>query len=140
MQSPSEAPHRHIGQELVGFASLILAILQSICAAAVMVSGVRVLFGLSSLISATAAGPAHGFHSNKLRLTFLILAALGAVVSLWTYWNESRLRNDPAAQWRMKPMDKKLRIRRQLQLWLAVITLVLVAAETITHPWFHHEF
>lgn len=140
MHSPSEAPRKHVGQDIVGFTALVLALLQSLCTAAVIISGVRVLFGLSSLISATAAGPAHGFHSNKLRLTFLILAGVGAVMSLWMYWNESRLRNNPASQWRMQPMDRKLRIRRQLQLWLAVATLLLVAVETITHPWFHHEF
>jgi hypothetical protein len=116
-----------------------LALLQSLCSAAVAISGVRVLFGLSSLVSATAAGPAHGFHSNKIRLTFLVLAGVGAVVNLWLYWNESRLRSNPAAQWRITPLDKKARIRRSLQLWLAIVTLVLIAAEQITHPLFHHE-
>jgi hypothetical protein len=139
MDSPTEAPRRHPGRTLIGFTSLLLAILQSICTAAVAISGFRVLFGLGSLISATAAGPAHGFHSNKIRLTFLLLAAAGAAVNLWLYWNESRLRNNPAAQWRISPMDRKMKIRRRLQLWLAVTTLVLVAVELITHPWFHHE-
>jgi hypothetical protein len=139
MHSPSDAQSRHPFRSLISFASFALALVQSLCSAAVAISGVRVLFGLSSLVSATAAGPAHGFHSNKIRLTFLVLAGVGAVVNLWLYWNESRLRSNPAAQWRTTPLNKKARIRRSLQLWLAIVTLVLIAAEQITHPLFHHE-
>ena len=124
----------------MGFTALTLAFLQSLCTAAVAISGVRVLFGLGSLISATAAGPAHGFHSNKIRLAFLMLAGIGSIVNLWLYLNESRMRNNSAAQWRIQPLDKKQRFRRRLQLWLAIITLLLIAVEAITHPWFHHEF
>ena len=139
MHSPAELESRRPFRTLISFGSFTLALLQSLCSAAVAISGVRVLFGLSSLVSATAAGPAHGFHSNKIRLTFLVLAGVGAVVNLWLYWNESRLRSNPAAQWRITPLDRKARIRRSLQLWLAIVTLVLVAAEQITHPLFHHE-
>jgi hypothetical protein len=139
MHSPSGGQSHHPLRSLISFASFALAIVQSLCSAAVAISGVRVLFGLSSLVSATAAGPAHGFHSNKIRLTFLVLAGVGAVVNFWLYWNESRLRSNPAAQWRITPLDKKARIRRSLQLWLAIVTLVLIAAEQITHPLFHHE-
>jgi hypothetical protein len=139
MHSPSDAQSRHPFRSLISFASLAFALVQSLCTAAVTISGIRVLFGLSSLISATAAGPAHGFHSNKIRLAFLVLAGVGSVVNLWLYWNESRLRGNPAAQWRITPLDRKARIRCRLQLWLAIVTLVLIAVEEVTHPWFHHE-
>jgi hypothetical protein len=40
----------------------------------------------------------------------------------------------------MQPLTPKQRRLRWLQLGLAILTLLLVAAELITHPWFHREF
>jgi len=119
--------------------SLALATAESICVAVVGLSGVRVLFGLSSLIAATAGGPAHGFHRNSLRIPFLVVGTVGALISLYLVWNEDRLRKNPAAAWRVKPLTVQQKRRRRLQIALAIFTLVLVATEVITHPWFHHE-
>jgi hypothetical protein len=102
-------------------------------------SGVRVAFGLGSLIAATAGGPARGFHRNGLRIPFLIVGTVGALLSLLLAWNEERLRKNPAAAWRMRPLTQKQRRERWLQLGLAMLTLLLVALELITHPWFHRE-
>ncbi len=124
---------------LLTWGSLALAAAESVCVILVGLSGVRVAFGLSSLIAATAGGPAHGFHRNGLRIPFLVVGTVGALLSLLLLWNEERLRRSPAAAWRMRPLTKKQRKERWLQLGLAVLTLVLVALELITHPWFHHE-
>ncbi len=124
---------------LLTWGSLALAAAESVCVILVGLSGVRVAFGLSSLIAATAGGPAQGFHRNGLRIPFLVVGAVGALLSLLLLWNEERLRRSPAAAWRMRPLTQKQRRERWLQLGLAVLTLALVALEVITHPWFHHE-
>ena len=106
---------------------------------AVGLSGVRVAVGLSSLIAVTADGPAQGFHRNGLRIPFLVVGAVGALLSLLLLWNEDRIRRNPSAAWRMRPLARQQRRTRWLQLGLAILTLVLVVSEVVTHPWFHHE-
>ena len=131
--------HSKYGAVLLAWGSLALAAAESLCVMAVGLSGVRVAFGLGSLLVATAGGPAQGFHRNGLRIPFLIVGAVGALLSLLLLWNEERLRRNPAAAWRVRPLTRQQRRRRWLQLGLAVLTLLLVVLEVITHPWFHHE-
>jgi len=131
--------HSKYGAVLLAWGSLALAAAESLCVMAVGLSGVRVAFGLGSLIAATAGGPAQGFHRNGLRIPFLAVGAVGALLSLLLLWNEERLRRNPAAAWRVRPLTRQQRRRRWLQLGLAVLTLLLVVLEVITHPWFHHE-
>lgn len=116
--------------------SLALAAAESACLAMVGLSGVRVAIGLTSLIA--AAGPAKGFHRDSIRIPLLTIGTIGALLSLLLLWNERRLRSNPSAAWRIQPYTKSQRRQRRLQLWLAVLTLLLVAGEVITHPWFHH--
>jgi hypothetical protein len=125
---------------LLTWGSFALAAAESICVAAVGLSGVRVALGLTSLLAAGAGGPARGLHREAIRIPLLTIGAVGAVVSLLLLWNEERLRRNPAAAWRMRPLTSQQRRRRWLQLGLAILTLLLVAAELISHPWFHHEF
>lgn len=132
-------PRRGAGRLLLTWGSLTLAAIESLCVAAVGLSGVRVALGLTSLLAAGAAGPATGWHREAIRIPLLTLGAVGALLSLLLLWNEEKLRRNPAAAWRILPLTAKQRRRRRLQLILAVLTLALVAAELITHPWFHHE-
>ena len=131
--------HSRNTSTLLAWSSLALAAAESLCVAAVGLSGVRVLLGMSSLIAATAGGPAHGFHRNGLRIPFLVVGTIGALLSLLLLWNEEKIRGNPSAVWRLKPSTAQQRWRRWLQLGLAVSTLLLVAAEVVMHPWFHHE-
>jgi hypothetical protein len=124
---------------LLVWGSLVLAAAESLCVAAVGLSGIRVALGLTSLLAAGAAGPAQGFHRNAIRIPFLAAGAIGACLTLLLLWNEERLRRNPAAAWRIRPLTKSQRRRRWLNLTIAIVTLLLVAAEIITHPWFHHE-
>lgn len=124
---------------LLSWGSLALALAESACVAAVGLSGVRVLLGASSLIAATAGGPAQGFHRSGLRVPFLVAGTVGALLSLLLVWNEERIRRNPSAAWRVQPLTVQQKRRRRLQVVLAVLTLVLVALEVVTHPWFHHE-
>jgi len=134
--NPSSKPTRW----LLAWGSLVLAAAESICVAAVGLSGVRVALGLTSLLAAGASGPAQGLHREAIRIPLLTVGAIGALISLLLLWNEDRLRRNPAAAWRMQPLTPKQRRLRWLQLGLAILTLLLVAAELITHPWFHREF
>jgi len=128
-----------LGLKLLGWGSLALALAESLCVAAVGLSGIRVAIGLSSLISATAAGPARGFHQNLLRIPLLTLGGLGSLVVLLLVWNEGRMRKNPAAAWRIQPLTAKQKRSRRIQVVLAVVSLVVIGLELITHPWFHHE-
>ncbi len=121
------------------FGPLGLAAIQAACAAAVALSGLRTALGFSSLIAATAAGPATGFHASKFRIPMLALAAIGAAVNLLLFWNAERIRNNPSARWRMRPLTRKERLGKWIQLGSSVLTLLLIAAELLTHPLFHHE-
>lgn len=124
---------------VLGWSSLFLAVIESLCAAAVALSGVRVLLGLSSLIAATAAGPAQGFHREALRVPILWASGLIAALNLLLLWNENRIRQNPAAQWRIQPLTPKQRRQRWIQILTSVAALLLILAEVVTHPWFHHE-
>ena len=125
---------------LLSWGALVLAAAESLCVAAVGLSGVRVALGLSSLLAAGASGPAHGFHREAIRVPLLTIGAIGALLSLLLLWNEEKLRRNPSAAWRMKPLTPKQRRVRRFQLIAAIVTLLLVAAEVVTHPWFHKEF
>jgi hypothetical protein len=124
---------------ILGWSALALAAVQSMCVAAVALSGVRVLLGMSSLIAATAAGPAQGFHREALRVPILWASGVIAAVNLLLVWNESRMRQNPAAQWRLQPLTRKQRRQRWIQLATSIGALLLILGEVVTHPLFHHE-
>ena len=125
---------------LLTWGSLVLAAAESLCVAAVGLSGLRVALGLSSLLAAGAGGPARGWHQEWVRIPLLTIGSVGALLTLLLLWNEQKLRRNPSAAWRMRPLTPKQRRVRRFQLRAAILTLLLVAAELITHPWFHHEF
>jgi len=127
-----------INTSFANWSSFVFAILQSACTAVLAVSGLRIAIGLSAL--AAAAGihaPAHGFHQDAIRIPMMVLAFLGAVINLYVIWKVRRLRNKPAAQWRVQPVTKKKLNSERFQVALAVLTLLLLAAEWITHPFIH---
>jgi hypothetical protein len=134
----SRAKARHVNIRFINLSSIIFAILQSACTAVIAISGVRVAIGLSAL--AAAAGihaPAHGFHQNAIRIPMMVLAFLGASVNLYVVWKVRRLRSRPASQWRQQPVAKKKLNSERFQIALSVLTLLLLAAEWITHPMVH---
>jgi hypothetical protein len=123
---------------LLTWGSLALAAAESLCVAAVGLSGMRVALGMTSLLAAGAGGPAHGFHSDTIRIPLLTLGAVGALISLLLLWNEDRLRRNPSAAWRVRLLTTLQRRWRWLQLITAILTLLLVAAELVIHPLLHH--
>jgi hypothetical protein len=126
-------------QRFITVGSLGLAIIQGVCATAVFVSGISTVLGLSTLVAATAAGPATGLHANRFRIPMLALAGLGAVVNLALLWNAERMRRNPAARWRMRPLTRKERWEKRIQFAASILTLLLIAGELLAHPMFHRE-
>jgi len=126
-------------QRVLTVGSFGLAVVQGVCAAAVFVSGISTALGFSTLIAATAAGPATGFHANRFRIPMLALAGVGALVNLFLFWNAERMHSNPSARWRMRPLTRKQRWEKWIQLSTSVLTLLLIAGELLAHPLFHHE-
>jgi ABC-type uncharacterized transport system permease subunit len=126
-------------QRFLSLGPLGLAFIQGACAATVLLSGVRTALGFSSLVAAAAAGPATGFHANSIRIPMLTLAGIGAVVNLFLFWNAERLRRNPSARWRMRPLTRRERLGRRMQIGTSLLTLFLIAAELFAHTLFHHE-
>lgn len=124
--------------KLLGWSGILFAILQSACTAVIAISGVRVAIGLSAV--AAAAGihaPAKGFHQDALRIPMMLFALIGSVLNLFVIWKIRHLRSKPASQWRQKPVTSKKRNSERLQIALSILTLILLAAEWITHPMVH---
>jgi len=125
---------------LVTATSLAFIILQSACTAVIALSGVRVAIGLSALAVATFGvhGPAVGFHRDAIRIPMMIAATLGSLINLYVIWRIRSLRTRPSSQWRTQPPTPKQRRSEFIQIALAIVTLILVAAEWITHTIIHH--
>jgi hypothetical protein len=124
--------------KLLGWSGILFAILQSACTAVIAISGVRVAIGLSAL--AAAAGihaPAKGFHQDAIRIPMMLFALFGSLINLFVIWKIRNLRSKPASQWRQKPVSAKKLTSERLQMALSILTLVLLAAEWITHPMVH---
>jgi hypothetical protein len=123
----------------VNLGGFLFALLQSACTAVLAISGFRVLIGLSALAAAAGVNtPAKGFHQDAIRIPMMLLALLGALANLYSVWRVRSLRARPAAQWRARPVSREKVRSERLQIALAVVTLVLLAAEWITHPMLHH--
>lgn len=118
---------------VLGGASLLMALAQSICAAVLAVSGIRVVIGLAALTASTIWLPVLRFHQTAIRVPMLTLATAGAVVNLAVLLWVWRLRALPSAKWRRRELSAKQKRSERLQFVLAVVTLLLVLLEVWTH-------
>ena len=124
--------------ELVSGASVVMALLQSLCTAVLTINGIRLGIGLAALASGSIAEPVLSFHRDAIRIPMLTLAVVGAVVNLLVLAWIWRLRARPESQWRKREISKKQRRSERLQVALAILTLVLVGLEMWTHPILNH--
>jgi hypothetical protein len=127
------------GMTAVSFTAVIVALLQSLCTAVLTINSVRLTIGLAALAAGSVWEPVRAFHRDSIRIPMLIAAVVGAVVNLLVLAWISHLRERPEAQWRRRVLSKKERWSERLQVALAVVTLVLVGAETWTHAVFHRH-
>jgi cytochrome b561 len=119
--------------------SLVFIVLQSACTAVIALSGVRVAIGLGALAVATFGvhAPSVGFHQDAIRIPMMIAATIGSLINLYVIWRIRSLRARPSSQWRTPPANPSQRRSEFLQIALAVLTLILVATEWITHSMIH---
>jgi hypothetical protein len=135
---PPSLSERIADSRYLGISAFLFAFLQTVCPAVVAISGVRVLIGLGALAVAGTGSVRNAWHADSIRIPMMLVAALGASLNLFILWHVRRLRARPAAQWRVAPLSSsKLRSER-LQIVLAVLTFVCLAAEWITHFILHH--
>jgi hypothetical protein len=122
----------------LNWSGFVIAVLQSACTAVIAISGIRVAIGLTALTAAAGLHtPAHGFHADVIRVPMMAVALIGSVLNLYVIWRVRRLRSRQSAQWRQKPLSSKKKRSEQLQIVLSILTLILLAAEWITHPLIH---
>jgi hypothetical protein len=135
---PDALPDASIRLRGLSGASLVVALLQSICTAVLTVSGIRVAIGLSALAAAGGVyAPARGFHQDAIRIPMLTLAAAGALINLSVLAWIWHLRSRPSAQWRRQELSARQKRSERVQVVLAVATLILVGLEVWTHTIVH---
>jgi hypothetical protein len=123
-------------QSLIAWSSFFFALLQSICGAFVAIDGL----GIGSLaLSSGLAAALDGFHVDWIRIPMMTIALLGSLLNLGILMHVRRLRNRPAAQWRMKPLSLHQRRMERLRIVLSVATLVLLGLEEYLHFAHHHS-
>jgi hypothetical protein len=114
---------------------LFFILLQSACSLVIAVSGIRVLIGLGALAAVTAGAqvPPTGLHSDEIRIPMMILAIGGSLINLYVIWRIRSLRKRQSSQWRQQPISRKRIWGENAQIALAILTLILVAAEFFAH-------
>jgi hypothetical protein len=130
---------RGIRRWAVGITSLFFIVLQSACTLVMALSGLRLAIGLGALaaVAVGARGPATGLHQDAIRIPMMALAVLGACINLYMIWRVRSLRKRASSQWRRQPVSPLRLWGERVQLTLAVVTLVLVLAEFLSH---HYVF
>jgi hypothetical protein len=123
----------------VAVTSFLFILLQSACTFVMAVSGVRVIIGLSALAAAAGLNrPASGFHADAIRIPMMVIATGGSLINLYVIWRIRSLRARPSSQWRTQPAPAGKRRAENIQIAMAVLTLLLVAAEYATHLIVHN--
>jgi len=119
---------------VIAFSALVFSVLQSMCTVAVALHGVQLALGVSSLLSAGAAGAMERFHGiSWLRITLMVGAVLGSLLTLGITLKARSLRNRPASQWRRQPITAARLRMENIQIAISVLTLVLVVLEEYFH-------
>ena len=119
---------------VLSFTSFLFILLQSACTAFMAISGLRLLIGIGSLAAASSGLKfLDAIHGDAVRIPMMILAVGGSVVNLYAIWRIRSLRMRPSSQWRIAPVTRAKKRAEFIQLSLAILTLLLVAAEWAAH-------
>ncbi len=123
---------------VIGLASLGFILLQSACTAFMAFSGLRLLVGLGSLAAAgTGLRFLDAVHGAAVRLPMEAFAGGGSAMNLYAIWRVRSLRGRASSQWRVGPVPAEKKRAESVQIALAVLTLLLVAAEWAFHVYLH---
>ena len=118
----------------IGWSSLFLAIVQSVCTVFVALSGLRLLLGAAAFASAIGAMKiVERIHVDAIRIPMVMFALAGALFNLVALWQVHRLRARTASAWRQKPVTRSKFASEGFQLLLSLLTLLLLGAETFYH-------
>ncbi len=122
----------------IGFTSIFFALLQSACTAFMAISGLRLLIGIGSLAAATTGLRfLAALHGAAIRIPMETVAVVGSLVNLYAVWRVRSLRARPSSQWRLIPPTAKQKRSESIQVWLAIVTLLLVCTEWVFHLYLH---
>lgn len=131
----------HSGLRYLSLSAFVFALLQSICPAFIALGAVRLAIGLGSLVlAAGAVSVISGFHQDLVRIPMMLFALAGATLNLFVIWQLRRLRNRPAAQWRVSPVTKEQLRSERLQIAFSLLTFVFLITEFVTHLRIHHHY
>jgi hypothetical protein len=123
---------------IIGLTSFLFILLQSACSAVMAISGLRMLIGISSLAFAVSGVKIlASIHGNAIRVPIELLAVGGSTVNLYVIWRIRRLRARPSSKWRVEAVAPAKRRAESIQIALAILTLLLVAAEWTSHIILH---
>jgi hypothetical protein len=111
--------------------SVFILLFQTGCAIAVFANRISLFIGGAS---AGLTLHASRLHSEPVRLPLLALATLGSVLNLFVLWNARRLRRKPEAQWRIRPLRFRDKLRNGIVLAASALTLFMVFSELVFHP------
>jgi hypothetical protein len=119
----------------IGWSSLFLALVQSVCTIFVAISGLRLLLGAAAFGAAVGVMKFadQNIHIDAVRIPMVVLALVGAVFNLMALWQVRRLRGRAASAWRQKPVSRGKFASEKVQLALSVLTLILLAVESFYH-------
>jgi hypothetical protein len=119
---------------LVAVTAFLFVLLQSVCTAVATLSGVRLLIGAGSLAAAWAGVKyLDAMHGDAIRTPMLAIAVIGSIVNLYIVWRIRSLRARSSSSWRTQPAGPRTLRSENLQIALALLTLVLVGAEMVFH-------
>ena len=139
-EGPAGAPETTATQTVsrfkwIGWSSLFLALVQSVCTIFVALSGLRLLLGAATFGAAIGVMKIadERIHIDAVRIPMVTLALAGAVFNLVALWQVRRLRGRAASAWRQKPVSRSKFASEKIQLALSVLTLILLAVESYYH-------
>jgi len=120
----------------------VFAVLQSVCTVLIGLGGARILISALSLASATSVmSGVDWLHRDIFRIPMMLFACIGAILSLIVVAQVRTLRNRPSARWRLDLAAQAKRVKQERwQVFLSVVTLVLLAAEELIHRGYHHHW
>jgi len=119
---------------VMGVGSVWFAIAQAACASTVFLKSIAILLGVSVVSAASAL---ELFHTPAARIILLLFAAGGAGANLYLVWNTWRLRRNPAARWRLRPLSASERRRMAIALVTSILTFVVLGVEVWAHLILH---
>jgi len=147
VETPAGAPENTAAQtgsrfKWIGWSSLFLAIVQSVCTIFVALSGLRLLLGAATFGAAIGVMrfADEKIHIDAVRIPMITFALVGAVFNLVALWQVRRLRGRAASAWRQKTVSRSKFASENVQLVLSVMTLILLAVESFYHLRNTHHF